>query len=154
MSEIKIYDMRSGTEVEITNGELSPYPVLRKDSLASSDEKEKVIPMKIKAAPGYRILSTSDTAEGGIGCQLLLQHNESGVCHKCHWWINDTTSVASSSDWVQAAPWGTGAITLTGGADSSTGTEFWLKCDCESNESIGVHDYATLSADGIVASVV
>lgn len=151
MSEIKIYDMRD--EHEITGGVLSPYPVLRKDASADPNLRTKVIPMRIKAAAGYRILSIADTAEGGLGCRLLLQHNESGVSHKCHWWISDTTSIASSSDWIAAAPYGTGNITISGGADSSIGANFWLKCDCDSEESIGVHDYATLSVDGVVASI-
>lgn len=153
MSEIKIYDMRDGHE--ITNGVLSPYPILRKDSEAqSTDLSEEVIPMRIKAAAGYRILSTADTAEGGLGCRLLLQHNEPGVSHKCHWWISNTVSIASSAGWIAASPYGTGTITLSGGADSSNGANFWLKCDCDALESIGVHDYATLSVDGVVAPVV
>lgn len=133
-SNIHIYRKDTNTEVV---GSMAPVP-LRKDQSES-----KIIPMCVKTDAGYKILST--TVEGGVGCIIQLQHNfgSGGDSNggKLHWFIS-----SDNSTWSSASP---ATITLSGGADS-TGSDFWLKCDCEPLETVGLHDYATLSAYGVV----
>lgn len=148
MANFKIYDMRSGTGIPVT-GDLQPYPVLRRDSLASDDQKRKIIPMRVQADSNYVILPDTDTVNGGVGCVLILYHNEP----KGHWYINTNSSLDSDVNWQKATPSTPVQVTLSGGADSDTGADFWLKCDCDDMESIGTHNLAGLQAYGVVSLV-
>ena len=126
-SHIHVYNKNTGREV---TGVLSPI------KLNLDRQESRIIPMCVKTDPGYVVLS--DSVENGIGFKMVLSHTEP------HWFIK-----TSNSAWYSYSP---AEINVPRGLDS-TGFDFWLKCDCSSNESEGLHNFAYLQVDGIVSKV-
>ena len=135
MANSNIHIIRKDTGAEVVRS-MAPVP-LRKDIPES-----KIIPMCVRTDAGYEILPTS--VEGGLGCIIRLEHQYQYDSGKLHWFIGSDSSTFST---VSPAE-----ITLSGGADS-VGSDFWLKCDCEDTESIGLHNYASLFAYGVVEAI-
>lgn len=126
-SHIHIYRKDTGREVTDI---LSPV------KLNLNTQESKIIPMCVKTDLGFVVLPDSD--ENGTGFKMVLIHTEP------HWSIKTNSSV-----WYSYSP---AVIDVPNGIDSQ-GFDFWLKCDCFSSESEGLHNFAYLQVYGIVSKV-
>ena len=124
-SHIHIYRKDTGREVTDI---LSPV------KLNLKIQESKIIPMCVKTDLGFVVLP--DSVENGIGFKLVLFHTEP------HWFIK-----ANDSVWYSYSP---SVISVPNGLDSQ-GLDFWLKCDCFSSESEGLHNFAYLQVYGVVS---